>query len=463
MNPKPALIQISLVSALLVQAITSVAQPVTRIAAGDNHSLFLKSDGSLWAMGNNVYGQLGDGTTTTSGPYGVSHPEQIVASNVTAIAAGSLHTLFLKSDGSLWAMGNNAVGQLGDGTTNDVNVPEQIVASNVTAIATANYHSLFLKSDGSLWYMGDTFFDAVNPSLEWWGPGYPQPWPYYYTTIPQQIVSGGVTAIAAGYDTTLFLKSDGSLWGMSAMFDGGNPHSAIVPEQIAASGVTTIAAGTQDLLYLMSDGSLWGMGDNSAGQLGIGVSYTNSPTLIFPAGSGITAIASDVTDTIFLKSDGSLWGMGESSDGQLGVGPGTFYSPVQIVSGGVTSVAAGNQFTLFTKGDGSLWGMGYNYGGQLGLGDNNPTGGINPSSFWLPVPIVAAYNQIFGQLLATGDMQLSFVGIAGGNYALDRSFSLSPANWIPQATNQTVGVGTLVFTSTPDPTTNNFWRIRSVP
>ncbi|MGB8368006.1 MAG: hypothetical protein ACLPYZ_04165 [Limisphaerales bacterium] len=60
-------------------------------------------------------------------------------------------------------------------------------------------------------------------------------------------------------------------------------------------------------------------------------------------------------------------------------------------------------------------------------------------------------------------MQLSFVGIAGTNYALVRSFSLAPANWVPQTTNPANSFGVLVFTNTPNPTTNNFWRIRSVP
>ena len=60
-------------------------------------------------------------------------------------------------------------------------------------------------------------------------------------------------------------------------------------------------------------------------------------------------------------------------------------------------------------------------------------------------------------------MQLSFVGVAGANYALDRSFSLAPPNWVPQVTNSADAGGALVFINTPDPTTNNFWRIRSVP
>jgi hypothetical protein len=64
--------------------------------------------------------------------------------------------------------------------------------------------------------------------------------------------------------------------------------------------------------------------------------------------------------------------------------------------------------------------------------------------------------------LSGGNVRLSYVGIAGTNYALDCSFSLAPANWVPQVTNSAGAGGVLVFTNTPDPTTNNFWRIRSV-
>jgi alpha-tubulin suppressor-like RCC1 family protein len=108
MKPEGNLIQICLLGVLL-QAFTSGAQPVTQIAAGCYHGRFLKSDGSLWAMGANYFGELGDGTYNTT-----NQPEQIVASNVMAIAAGGFHSLFLKSDGSLWAMGANYFGELGD-------------------------------------------------------------------------------------------------------------------------------------------------------------------------------------------------------------------------------------------------------------------------------------------------------------------------------------------------------------
>ena len=101
-------------------------------------------------MGYNYSGELGDGTYNTVFPFGTNQPEQIVASNVVAIAAGGYHSLFLKSGGSLWAMGWNDYGQLGDGTYTKTNRPEQVVANGVTAIAAGWQHSLFLKSDGSL-------------------------------------------------------------------------------------------------------------------------------------------------------------------------------------------------------------------------------------------------------------------------------------------------------------------------
>jgi hypothetical protein len=78
--------------------------------------------------------------------------------------------------------------------------------------------------------------------------------------------------------------------------------------------------------------------------------------------------------------------------------------------------------------------------------------------------VLPGYNQITGQLLSGGNMRLSFVGLGGTNYALDRSYNLSPPiNWVPQMTNSAGVNGALIFTNLANPTTNNFWRIRSVP
>ncbi len=79
------------------------------------------------------------------------------------------------------------------------------------------------------------------------------------------------------------------------------------------------------------------------------------------------------------------------------------------------------------------------------------------------IGILPGYNQITGQLLSGGNMRLSFVGSNGVNYALDRCYNLStPVNWVPQVTNPAGVNGLLVFTNLANPTTNNFWRVRSV-
>lgn len=78
-------------------------------------------------------------------------------------------------------------------------------------------------------------------------------------------------------------------------------------------------------------------------------------------------------------------------------------------------------------------------------------------------PLPPGYNLLSLQSLGTGDVGLSFVGLVGTNYALERTFTLSPSNWVSLVTNPAGPGGSLIFTNTPDPNTNNFWRIRSVP
>ena len=108
---------------LLFHAVASrAATTVTNIAAGKNSTLFIKSDGSLWGMGYNAVGNLGDGTSSDT-----NRPVQIISNNVVAIAAAGNHSPFIKSDGSLWTMGDNANGGLGDGFATGSTHPEQIV------------------------------------------------------------------------------------------------------------------------------------------------------------------------------------------------------------------------------------------------------------------------------------------------------------------------------------------------
>ncbi|HWY76308.1 MAG TPA: chromosome condensation regulator [Verrucomicrobiae bacterium] len=446
------IIHIVALSALaLSQAINAPAQPVTGVATGFQHSLFLKADGSLWSMGFNASGQLGDGTFDST-----NRPQKIVASNVTAIAAGGYHSLFIKSDGSLWATGADDIGQLGDGTNNNANLPEKIVASNVVAIAAGESHTLFLKSDGSLWAMGANEYGQLGDGTE-------GSTPYYGTNVPEQIVASNVTAIAAGYWHSLFIKRDGSLWGMGWNGDGelgdGTYNNTPFPEQLVASNVTAVAAGSAQTLFIKSDGSLWATGWNQYGQLGDGTYggvypyETNIPEQV--VSSNVAAIVAGDWHSLFLKQDGSLWAMGSNDYGQLGDDTNNKTNrPEQIVTDGVTAIAGFDQ-SLFLRSDGSLWGMGYNYDGELGDGTNTQT---NRPELLVAGP--AGYNQIVARLLRGSDLQFSFVGIAGANYALDRSYSIAPGNWAPQITNSANASGAVIFTNTADVTRDNFWRVR---
>ena len=133
-----------------VQVATGVAQ----ISAGAAHGVYVKSDGALWAMGANNYGQLGDGTTVTR-----PTPVQI-ATGVRQASAGGYtdgdnygHTVFVKTDDTLWATGRNNHGQLGNGLTTNSVMPIQ-VATGVSKAYGGALHTVFLKTDNTVWSMG---------------------------------------------------------------------------------------------------------------------------------------------------------------------------------------------------------------------------------------------------------------------------------------------------------------------
>lgn len=246
---------------------------VVAAAAGFLHSFFIKSDGSLWGMGWNTSGQLGDGTTNDQ-----HFPVQIVPGGVSDVAASGTYSAFVKVDGSLWTMGSSPNGGLGNGAIILTNIPQQIIPGGVTAVATerGNQHCLILKSDGSLWGMGANGSGELGDGTR------------TDRLTPVQIVAGGVRAIAAGFIHSLFLKSDGSLWGMGDDEYGqlgmgyGNSPFKVVPVLITTN-VLNISCGHYVSFLQKPDNSIWGMGANVGGQLGSQAGdEVHTPILIYP-------------------------------------------------------------------------------------------------------------------------------------------------------------------------------------
>ena len=330
------------------------------VATGLWPAMLSASGGQLWSFGQNHYGQLCDGTSTNR-----ILPAQVLAGISTVVAGGSAtdgsHTLYLKTDGTLWAVGYNIYGQLGDSTTTNRLTPVQ-VASSVSAVSAGINHSLFLKTDGTMWAMGFNQYGQLGDGTT------------TNRSTPVQVASG-VSAISAGGNHTLFLKTDGTLWAagynsFGQLGDGTKPTNQPTPVQIT-SGVSAIAAGGSHSLFLKTDNSLWVTGWNASGQLGIGPasSYLSTPTQLT---TGVSAIAAGNQHSLFLKTNGTLWAMGQNLFGQLGDGtmPTNQKLPVQVTNG-VGSISAGVSHSLFLKTDGSLWAMGLNTTGQLGDGTTN--------------------------------------------------------------------------------------------
>ena len=98
--------------------VKTIDQNVTHATAGHGHTAFIKNDASLWTVGQNDSGQLGDNTTTNR-----STPIKVVDGNVTQVVAGLSHTMFIKNDGSLWGMGSGGAGRIGNGSSSPISTP----------------------------------------------------------------------------------------------------------------------------------------------------------------------------------------------------------------------------------------------------------------------------------------------------------------------------------------------------
>ncbi len=218
---------------------------VTQLAAGGDHSLALTSTGQVFAWGDDLHGDLGDGATRTEdAPVAVAPPAGLT---FTAIAAGTTHSVAVASDGSVWAWGMGASGQLGDGSTADATTPTAVsmpAGTPVTQVAAGGAHTLALTSGGLVFGWGSDVFGQLATPLVLSQP-VDSDVPVQPSGLPR---SSPYVSIAAGEDSSYALNSDGVPWAWGGDYygqlgDGSPGLNGIVPAPLSTLPAGTLATG----------------------------------------------------------------------------------------------------------------------------------------------------------------------------------------------------------------------------
>ncbi len=369
------------------QAVTGLGSGVVALAVGVHHTCALTTAGAMQCWGRNQAGQLGDGSTTgKTTPHAVTS----LASGVAAIAAGTRHTCALTTAGTVQCWGNNNNGQLGDGSTTNQSTPQPVavLASGVTAIAAGNGHTCALTTAGAVQCWGKNAWGQMGDGST------------TGKTAPQPVtgLASGVTAIAARKEHTCAVAVAGAVqcWGRNyaGQLGDGSTTDKSTPQPVTglASGVAAIAAGEAHTCALTTAGAVQCWGDNGNGQLGDGSTTSKStPQLVTGLASGVVAIASGDYHACALTTGGAVQCWGYNGDGQLGDGSTTNKTTPQTVTGlasGVTAIAAGYGHTCALTAAGAVQCWGRNYEGQLG--DGSTTNASTPQSVTSPASAVAA-------------------------------------------------------------------------
>lgn len=383
----------------MTAAAAAVEISTDTIAVGENHSLVIKSDMSLWAAGCNDLGQLGvedifesngvkvmnnvvyaeanddvsfaidasgtlygwgdnsKGQVSESGGYYVSKPMKLME-HVAAVCAGDTHTLALTEDGTLYGWGSNRYGELGFETNTITNKPTEIF-KNVVDIAAGDGFSLFVTTEGALYAFGSNDYGQL---------GYGN---YRDQSTPVLILKSGVASVEAGNNHAVILKTDGTVWTSGCNDDGqlGNKTFDDSNTFVSAnlSGMSAVFAGGNSTAAVNKSGSIYTWGDNTYGQLHNG----KTESLYAPASvtTGVVSIALAEEHSLMLKSNNSVSSAGAGAFGKLFAEAATSTEkPVKVLSD-IIAYSAGEDHSAAVDASGNLYTWGNNDCGQLGLGD----------------------------------------------------------------------------------------------
>lgn len=348
---------------------------VEQLAAGGAHTCALKTDGSVWCWGDNALGQLGDGTTTArAAPVQV---EALSGLSVVQLSGGAEHTCALTSGGELYCWGGNEDGQLGVVDAGGMKVsgspvpvlvkmpPEAPQGVGAQAFSAGGKHTCSVLVDGSVWCWGENAAFQLGD-----GTSDERPLPVQTQGISK------VVAVANGDEHTCAIRDDGSLhcWGSNANGQLGVLDITSAPTPVHVTSLTSVAelaGGDEHTCIRKPDATIWCWGYNGSGSVGNGGGDDVRVPLKILTGERIISNGIGFHTCAWTHDEGgvlSCWGSNDR--GQIGHGKDEKVVPVPArakIIAATGAVTGGSHTCALTK-DGALWCWGDNESGQLGIG-----------------------------------------------------------------------------------------------
>lgn len=329
------LVLIALISASLTVVGSLQGEPASAtngltyqaVAAGDRFSLALSSEGNLYSWGDNALGQLGDGTNNSRNLPGPVSTQDFGGLTFSAIAAGTDFAVAIRVDGTLFSWGYNNQGQLGVGSTTDKSSPTQVnTALTFSQVAAGGNFAVALTADGKAYAWGYNLHGQLGDNTT------------TRRTSPVEVQTAlTFSHISAGLSHVLAISSDGRLyaWGQGTYgqlgFASGWVAGKLTPAPVATTLVgsrtfSAVAAGSIFSVALDSQGNAFSWGQNQFGQLGIGVfgdgtSATNKtvPVAVNTAKT-FSAVVAGRWHTVAFDMAGELYAWGINANAQIGDG-----------------------------------------------------------------------------------------------------------------------------------------------